>query len=269
MMPLLQSAGIEAYQREARILLAHAAGVRPEDVFLNPNAEGTPSIEQCALDFVHRRLKGEPLSKIIERREFWSLSFRVTHDTLDPRPDSETLIEAVLENYPDRTKPLEFLDLGTGTGCLIITLLKEYPNARGIAVDLSFKAAQIAQENAVSLGVSDRLLIINGKWVEALRGSFDIIVSNPPYIGHEEILEDHVTSYDPALALFAQEEGYEHYQHFSDILGFYLASKGKIFLEFGYTQQKKVIYLFKKSGFMLIKSYMDINGIHRCACFSL
>lgn len=143
----LQNAEIDHPWREARLLLAHCLKTSYEEVFCN-HLKTIPMVVQEQFEhFVARRIAREPLSKIVGYREFWGLPFKVTADTLDPRPESETLIEAVLEAFPDRQQPYRILDLGTGTGCLLISLLTEYPHATGIGIDISEKALQTAQEN--------------------------------------------------------------------------------------------------------------------------
>ena len=188
----LQGAGVDSPRRDARLLLANALEVPLARVLGYPETPVGREMRDRVASLVARRAAREPVSRILGRREFWGLSFRITRDTLDPRPDSETLVEAVLRETPDRARPLRVLDLGTGTGCLLLALLSELPNARGVGVDLSFAAARTAERNACALGLAGRAAFICGSWCDSLaerRGpaadlsGWDLIVSKPALCG--------------------------------------------------------------------------------------
>jgi release factor glutamine methyltransferase len=252
-------------QREACLLMAHVLKASYEDIYFEKHRLLMTDEEAAFNALLERRLNHEPLSKIREYREFWSLTFRVTPDTLDPRPDSETLIEAALDNYPDKTQSYRILDLGTGTGCLLLSLLSEYPNATGVGVDYSEAAAQIAQENAIQLKLNDRAFFLVGIWGEALGSTFDIIISNPPYIGKNELLPREVEEYDPSLALIAGEDGLDCYRELADQF-FHLASpSANLFLELGNGQLTAVKSIFSNSFFK--GEVKDLQGKSRCAIF--
>ncbi len=171
-------------RREARLLLAHALGVEPADLIRDP----AKPIEADAFErLVARREAREPMALILGRQEFWSMEFLVSAATLIPRPDSETLIEAALAVFAARPPPQRILDLGTGTGCLLLTLLHEFPGAFGVGVDITSDAASLARRNAIRLGLADRSEFICADWTNALDGSFDLIVSNPPYVAAPDI----------------------------------------------------------------------------------
>ena len=159
-------------------------------------------------------LAREPLSRIIGRREFWGLEFLLSADTLDPRPESETVIEAILARLPDRDRAYRFLDLGTGTGCLLLALLSEYPAASGIGIDIAPGAARTARDNAERLGIGGRAQFAVGSWAAALTGRFDAVVANPPYIEHAAIadLPREVRQYDPIRALDGGADGLAAYR---------------------------------------------------------
>jgi release factor glutamine methyltransferase len=263
----LKKQGIDVPLREARLLLAHALGWTQEQVFFFPTQNLTAEQITQAGSFLSRRLMGEPLSKIKGKREFWGRDFKVTHDTLDPRPDTETLIEAVIELFPDQSQPLSFLDLGTGTGCLIISLLLEYPKAVGVGVDLSEKALDVAASNQQTYLLASRLRLLQSNWFEKVSGTFDVIVSNPPYIGKEEVLDRSVLNFDPHLALFAEEEGLAAYRSIAQSAKAHLTPEGVIVLEIGYTQTESVTQVFEEYGFKRIKVLSDLQKIPRCLVF--
>jgi len=254
-------------RRETRLLAAHVLHTTYEDIYFNEGRLLNDEEESLLITLLKRRLNHEPLSKILEFREFWSLPFRVTKDTLDPRPDSETLIEAVLTHYPSKEAPLRILDLGTGTGCLLLSLLHEYPQAWGVGVDVSEAASTIAQENAVRLGLERRAKFIVGQWSSALSGCFDIIVSNPPYISCLDPLPLEVAIYDPALALYAGEDGLASYRSLAEQIPRLVSPKAKIFLELGKEQFDGVRSLFSQYSFLQIKK--DLAGHDRCLVFCI
>lgn len=215
----LSAAGIDGARRDARLLLADAAGLEPGVVTGWPER----ALEATALatfrSHVARREAREPVARILGRREFWSLSFALSPATLDPRPDSETLVEALLEQVPDRQRPLTLLDLGTGTGCLLLALLSELPCAWGLGIDRSPDAAALARRNARSLGLDARAAFLVGDWAAALSptggtGGFDLIVSNPPYLARDELarLDPEVARYDPPSALEGGADGLDAYR---------------------------------------------------------
>ena len=206
----LQNAGVENARRELTLLIAFIQNRSYTDVFFDSAL--SVEVDDRLLPLVYRRCQGEPLSKIIGQREFWSLPFKVTTDTLDPRPDSETIIQAVLHHFPDRHKALNLVDFGTGTGCLLLSALSEYPNSAGIGVDISDAALAVAQENAQRLGLSQRASFVHSNWAEGVDGEFDVLISNPPYIGLSEPLEAAVKEYDPPQALYGGEDGLEAYR---------------------------------------------------------
>ena len=232
-------------RQEARSLLAHALGLTRNDLIRDPSRP----IDTAALDsLVARRLDHEPLALITGRREFWSLSFRVSGATLIPRPDTETLIEAALATG---TAPRSILDLGTGTGCLLLALLTEYPTAFGIGIDLSPDAAALAAANARDLGLADRAGFLAGDWTNPLLGRFDLIVSNPPYIPATEIgtLMPEVARYEPRRALDGGPDGLDAYRTIIARLPDCLEADGVAILELGAGQAADVTALAAEAGF--------------------
>ncbi|WP_299380339.1 peptide chain release factor N(5)-glutamine methyltransferase [uncultured Kiloniella sp.] len=265
----LTAAEIENPRLDVRLLLAETLSVDTSYLFGYPEKLLNDGQFRHFQAMINRRLKREPVSKIIGRKEFWSLEFKVSRDTLDPRPDSETLIEAVLESLVDKTESIKILDLGTGTGCLLLTLLSELQAAKGLGIDISDKALAIAKDNAEALGLSDRVAFQLGNWCDGVKDGWDIIISNPPYIGEDEkkILSPEVLNYDPALALFAENNGMKDYQTFIPQAASILKNNGMLVVEAGHTQAEAINALMSDAGLMVYPAKKDLGGIAR-ACIA-
>jgi len=266
---LFQEIGIENPWREIRLLLSYVTGKSYEQIFFEKEFLLSSDQHTKFEELVKRRATYEPLSKIIGCREFWGLNFKVTKDTLDPRPDSEILIDAVLKELPNKEFPLSCLDLGTGTGCLLLSILSEYQNAFGIGVDISEEALNVAKQNAVSLGLIDRSSFCLSNWTENVGEVFDLIVSNPPYIGLNELLQANVKDFDPHLALYAGQDGLEAYQILFSQIEKLCHSQTKIFMEIGKGQRESVALIAKENGFTLQNVYKDLARIERVLGFCL
>lgn len=263
-------AGFSQASQEAKWLLGAAISRDGTFVTLNPSYNPTPLEEKIIQDWLARRLKGEPLSRIKGMREFWSLPFQLNEHTLDPRPESELIIEAVLKWIGVRTKePWRLLDLGTGSGCLLISLLHELKNASGIGIDIEEKALSMAQKNAELNGVLSRARFQISSWGEGIREEFDIIVSNPPYIPlqEKETLEKAVLTYDPPQALFGGECGLDCYALLAKTIPSLLAPGGLVVLEIGVGQSTSVISLFQEQEFQHLFTLKDLQGIERTLAF--
>jgi release factor glutamine methyltransferase len=246
---------------EARLLLAHALGLTRADLIRDPHREVETATFDALLD---RRLRHEPLAHILGRREFWSLDFQVSPGTLIPRPDSETLVEAALAAFADRLPPARILDLGSGTGCLLLALLHELPDAFGIGVDIAPAAARLARGNAATLGLIDRAGFIAGDWTNALSGRFDLVVSNPPYIKAADIpgLMPDVALYEPVQALDGGPDGLDAYRRIIRDLPDRLEPDGIAVLELGAGQGGDVVVLAQQSDFKT-SLHLDLAGIER------
>ena len=220
--------------------------------------------------YVHRRLQGEPVAKIIGHKGFWSLELKVSKDTLDPRPDSETLIDAVLRLFPDKQGQYRILDMGTGSGCLLLACLSEYPNAQGIGIDASEQALKIARENARDFPKAsfEHRDWTNPGYLQGL-GQFDIVVANPPYIPTQTVatLDKTVRLYDPMAALDGGTDGLDAYRAIVASVGLALKPQARLFFEIGQGQEKDVTVLAGEAGFELIASHPDLAGIVRCLVF--
>jgi len=258
-------AGIDTPTLDARLLVQSVLGLTHEELLMRPHQPLTPEQESTLASYTARRLKHEPVSRILGKRGFWKSFFKVTPATLDPRPDSETLIEAALKHV-DKNKPLTILDLGTGTGCLLLSLLQELPQATGIGVDISAEAIDVAKENAESLGLTDRASFMSIDWNELQATPFDIVISNPPYIAlaEEENLAPEVRDYDPATALFGGADGLDCYRDIVRLLPRVLKLDGLLFLEIGATQAKDVKGITGQAGLTMLHTIADLAGHDRC-----
>lgn len=263
----LDSKGVSNSGLDSRILLAHALSVSKDWIIFNPQFELNEDQEKKFFDLINRRGNREPVSHLIGKREFFGEDFFVTKDVLDPRPDSETLIESILKKFPDREKKLKILELGVGSGCLIITLLKTFKDATSTAVDISEAAIEIAQKNSEKHQTSSRLKIFKSDLFSNLNRAekFDLIISNPPYIpaADIEILEPEVRIHEPRNALDGGADGLDFYRQIAAEAKNFLNDFGKIFLEIGRGQEEFVSKIFVKNGFSHIDSTQDLSGVVR------
>ncbi|MBK8158745.1 MAG: peptide chain release factor N(5)-glutamine methyltransferase [Rhodospirillaceae bacterium] len=272
-MKALRAAGIETPAGEARLLLGVAAQLPPAIMIGFPERSVPAEAAEAYRALIARRADREPVSHLLGRREFWSRPFIVSRDVLDPRPDSEALIEAVLAEIGDRQAPLRILDFGIGSGCLLLTLLSELPRARGWGVDLSPAALVIAERNATQLRLADRVVLRQGRWDEALlpedRQPFDLIVSNPPYIPTADMLAlaPEVVRHEPHLALDGGQDGLDAYRHLARALPPLLAPGGLIALEIGLGQGESVRGLMVAGGLLASGSAFDLANRERCLLF--
>ena len=262
----LSKAGFENAPQEAKWLLAGALERDSSFITLNPTYIPSPAEETKIQDWLQRRLTGEPLSRMKGIREFWSLPFQLNEHTLDPRPETEGVVEGVLKWVGDRIhEHWRILDLGTGSGCLLIALLHELKHATGVGVDINEGAVAMAHTNATLNRVNERARFLQGDWGENLEGSFDIIVSNPPYIPlrEKETLAKGVIDYDPPQALFGGEDGLECYRILSRDIRSFLAPKGIAILEIGTGQREDVEKIFQEVGLRPLFVLKDLAGIER------
>ena len=261
---LLKDKGVLTANLDVKILLAFLLNIDTKEIINYFNNEISNEFLNNFQKLLSRRLNREPIANIIGKKAFWDYDFIVNENVLTPRPDSETLIEAVLENYKDKDQKLNILDLGTGSGCLILTLLSIYQNSQGLAIDISDKALEIAKQNAKLLNIN-RIKFLKNNWNDNINKKFDIIISNPPYIPKKEIeiLEPEVNKYNPLLALDGGNDGLDCYKYLAENLQKNCKENTKIFLEIGKNQENNIIEIFKNNKFELLKMYKDINGIIR------
>ncbi|MFZ1963182.1 MAG: peptide chain release factor N(5)-glutamine methyltransferase [Roseiarcus sp.] len=251
--------------REARLLLVAAGALKASDLVGAPEAPLGAAARRVSV-FAARRAAGEPLSRILGRREFWSLSLAISPDALDPRPETETIVDAALAEFAARRgEPLALLDLGVGSGALLCALLSEFPAARGIGVDVSEGAANVARANVEALGLTNRAEIRLGDWGAGLDGPFDLIVANPPYVrsGAIATLPREVRDHDPRLALDGGEDGLDAYRALLPQIARLLAPEGWFFLEVGAGQAEAVMTIAAEAGLAELAAFRDLAGIAR------
>lgn len=250
---------------DARLLLQHVAGLTHDEIVSSPSREILVGAEFRAL--IQRREAHEPVSRILGEREFYGRAFKVTPAVLDPRPETEILVEEALRlSKPDA----RILDLGTGSGAIIVTLLAEWPGASGVATDLSAETLAVASDNARRLLGSGRLRFVQGNWFEGVEGDYDLIVSNPPYIVHSDLagLSADVRDFDPAAALDGGADGLAAYREIARSARPHLSARGSILVEIGAGQKAEVVALFRQAGFALAAEKTDLAGHVRCLAFA-
>lgn len=267
----LRDGGVETPALDARILLRSATGLSLEALIAKGREPVSPEQARHFSGLVSRRLSGEPVSRIRGTREVYGRTFRVDRHTLDPRPDTETLVEAALAaaaQVGGRDRPLRLLDLGTGSGCVLLTLLAELPEAVGTGIDISAGALMCAQANARALGVGKRARFVAADWFEGLSGRFDLIVSNPPYISATELaaLPREVAEHDPLAALDGGRDGLDAYRRIAAGAAAFLSAAGQLLVEIGQTQGSAVAGLFRASGLIVGEDAVvkDLAGRPRC-----
>ncbi|QHC36250.1 peptide chain release factor N(5)-glutamine methyltransferase [Komagataeibacter xylinus] len=259
----LRAANIEAPQREARLLAAHAAET---DLAGLLRIDMLPDAAHARFaDVLARRLRYEPMAYITGQAGFWSLDLAVSPATLIPRADTETLVEAVLDHLPDRNAPLRVLDIGTGTGCLLLAILAEYLHAYGIGTDINPQAAELASLNAMRNGLITRSNMLCCNWADGVEGSFDLVLSNPPYIPHADLatLMPDVVAHEPARALDGGPDGLIAYRALARMLPDLLAPGSLGVLELGIGQDHSVPALMRAAGLDVVEIRPDLGGIGR------
>jgi release factor glutamine methyltransferase len=261
----LKRAGCDEPRRYGRWLVAGVLGVSPAEALMLPDRV----LDRCSVERIGRAVQrvvaGEPLSRVLGKREFWGLDFELTPETLDPRPETETVVEAVLARV-DRMAPLSILDLGTGSGCLALALLSAMRMAEAVAVDRSAGAITTARRNARSLGFADRCRFFVGDWGSAVARRFDVIVANPPYIATPALrdLPLEVSRYDPRLALDGGEDGLGAYRAIASQLPRLAVPGGVVITEIGFGQTAQVKAILRNCGMYVEAVERDLAGIERC-----
>lgn len=260
----LAAAGIERPRAEARLLLEAATGMGRSRLLAHPEQPVADSDAERFQGWIARRAAREPAAYILGRCEFWSLSFRVGPGVLVPRADSETMIEAVTRAFPDRAAPLRVLDLGVGSGCLLLSVLHHFVNARGLGIDASERALAYACANAAALGLDARAELRRADFRKGVAGTYDIVLSNPPYIPSAEIatLDAEVAGHEPREALDGGPDGLDAYRTILSALPGLLAPEGAAFLEVGAGQAAEVAVL--AAAAWDFRLHHDLAGIARC-----
>ena len=257
---VLKSAGIDGAERDARKLLAAALGLEPAKVTMALQDNMPEGAEAAFAGLVARRAKRVPVSHILGYRDFWKSRFKVTPDVLDPRPETELLVEIALRKPFDRA-----LDLGTGSGAILVSLLLERPGATGVGTDISDRAILVAGENARALGVAERITLPLSDWFDDVGSRYDLIVSNPPYIAAWEMagLDEEVRLFEPTAALTDGDDGLAAYRKIAGKALNHLNPGGRILVEIGASQAEAVVALFRDAGFTFVEVFQDLDGRNR------
>jgi release factor glutamine methyltransferase len=265
MTAMFAEAGLDEPRRRGRRLIAAALGLSAGEVFARPERLVSAEEHGRVAAIARRVLAHEPLSRVLGRREFWGLDFALSPDTLDPRPDSETVVEAVLARLTDRAQAYRFLDLGTGSGCLLLALLSEYPAASGVGIDIAFGAMRTARDNAERFGLRRRARFVVGDWGAALGGAFDVVVANPPYIATADLarLPPEVKDHDPSLALDGGADGLAAYRAISPQLPRLIVPGGLFAGEIGAGQGAAAAQIVAAVGLAIEGITPDVAGIPR------
>lgn len=256
----LEAAGLSGPVIDARLLVEAAADAARIDILTDPHRPLTPDQEARLLDYLTRRERREPVSHILGRRGFWKIMLRVTPDVLTPRPDTETVVDLVLKDFPEN-QAFTVLDLGVGSGAILLAILAERPAARGLGVDVSEEALAVARENAANLGLAGRCALLRGDWTAGLADeSFDLVVSNPPYIATDviETLEPEVREHEPRLALDGGPDGLDAYRRLAPEILRVLKPDGLFAVEIGYDQKAPVEALFQAAGAVGVRTLRDL-----------
>ena len=260
--------GIETAELDARLILKEILSFDDKELIINENYNIPERFIKEIFAIGERRLKGEPISKIFKKRDFYKSTFIISNDVLDPRPETELIVE-IANNFIKKNEVKNILDLGTGSGCILLSILKENKMINGLGIDLSKEAINIAQKNSKKLQLDKQSNFLISNWMEAINFKFDIVVSNPPYIASKDIkkLSNNVKNFDPLLSLDGGEDGLNCYRVIVKDLKRVINKNAIIIIEIGYNQSKFVEEIFKKNDFKLIKKYNDINGLDRVLTF--
>ena len=277
---ILQKSNNKAPNLDCRILLGHAMGLN-RSVYPHEQIKITQKEINKFKTLIEERKKGKPVSRIINKKQFWKMNFTLNEETLDPRPDSEVIIESILKHFKDKLGNLRILDLGSGSGCLGLSILNEYKNSKGVLIDASLNSLEIAKINAVDYNLFHRSKFINLNWFkkewtkELLQNienkKFDIIISNPPYIPSNDInnLQIEVKRFEPRLALDGGKDGMDSYKSILPNIIDILKPEGKIFLEIGHNQQNLINKIANKCELIFKDSNKDLSGIIRVLVYGL
>lgn len=260
--------GIETPELDARIILKEVLSLDDKDLILKEGLNISDEMIKKITAIESRRLNGEPISKIFKKRDFYKSTFVISNDVLDPRPETELIVE-IANNYINKNEVKNILDLGTGSGCILLSILKENKMINGLGIDLSKEAISIAKRNSKKLHLETQSNFLVSNWMSSVNYKYDLVVSNPPYIASGDIkkLSKSVKIYDPILSLDGGEDGLNSYRLIASDLKRIISKNALIIIEIGYNQSLQVIEIFKKNDFKLLKKYNDINGLDRVLTF--
>ena len=260
--------GIETPELDARIILKEVLSLDDKDLILKDSLDIPDEMIEEIIAIESRRLNGEPISKIFKKRDFYNSTFLISNDVLDPRPETELIVE-IANNFINKNEVKNILDLGTGSGCILLSILKENKMINGLGIDLSKDAISIAKQNSKKLNLETQSNFLISNWMSSVNYKYDLVVSNPPYIASEDIkkLSKSVKIYDPILSLDGGDDGLNSYRLIASDLKRVVSKHALVIIEIGYNQSLQVIEIFKKNNFKLMKKYNDINGLDRVLTF--
>lgn len=256
----LEAAGIDGPVIDARLLVEASCGATRTDIVTDPHRPLSAEQEATLASYLDRRIAREPVSHILGRKGFWTIMLSVTRHVLTPRPDSETIVDYVLKTTPE-TAAVSILDLGVGSGALLLAILAERPAATGVGIDVSPEALAVARENAADLDLATRCTLLHGDWTAGLDdAAFDLVVSNPPYIASAVIeeLEPEVRDHEPRLALDGGADGLDAYRRLAPEILRVLTPGGRFAVEIGYDQKSEVEALFREAGAEQVLTLRDL-----------
>ena len=264
----LFDSGIETSSLDSRIILKEVFCFDEKELILNSQLIVTKNKISEADKILARRISGEPVSKIFGKRDFYKSTFLISEDVLDPRPETELIIE-IANNFILDKGYKNFIDLGTVSGCIILSILKDNKSLRAIGIDISNKAINIAQKNCSNLNLEKQATFLVSNWLSKVSGSYDLIISNPPYIPSKDVdaLSANVKNYDPLISLDGGEDGLKCYRQIAEDINRVIGKNGRVVLEIGYNQAEDVIKIFESKDFIFLDKYIDINGLDRILTF--
>ena len=265
---ILAEGGIETNSLDARIILREIFNFDEKELILNSDLILSESKISKVQKIITRRLNFEPVSKIFGKRDFYNSTFSISDDVLDPRPETENIVE-IANNFILEKGYESFIDLGTGSGCIILSILKENKNLTAVGVDISIDAINIAKKNSKDMNLEKRSSFLVSNWLSSIYSSYDLIISNPPYIPSDEIitLSKTVKNFDPLISLDGGQDGLKCYKEIAEDINRVINKNGRVILEIGYNQAHDVIKIFESKEFKLLKIYKDINGLNRILTF--
>lgn len=265
---ILAEGGIETNSLDARIILREIFNFDEKELILNSDLILSESKISKVQKIITRRLNFEPVSKIFGKRDFYNSTFSISDDVLDPRPETENIVE-IANNFILEKGYESFIDLGTGSGCIILSILKENKNLTAVGVDISIDAIDIAKKNSKDMNLEKRSSFLVSNWLSSIYNSYDLIISNPPYIPSDEIitLSKTVKNFDPLISLDGGQDGLKCYKEIAQDINRVINKNGRVILEIGYNQAHDVIKIFESKEFKLLKIYNDINGLNRILTF--
>ena len=265
---ILKKNNVPNYNLDARILLANILSL--ENKYFMSDIKVTNKDKENFFSMIEDRINGKPVSKIISRRDFWDTEFYINSSTLDPRPDSEILVKSALEvNKFINKEKINILELGVGSGCILLSLLNEINGSIGIGIDIDIEALKVAQLNALNMKISEKVSFIASNWTKSIKGKFDIIISNPPYIKSSNIinLQKEVKNHDPLIALDGGEDGLICYKEIMKNIKGLMKKNAFLLLEIDSWQGNIIIELSKKNHLKFFSIKKDLSGKERCIIF--